>query len=80
MISEVKVRCLQGLLTAEGYPATGTSTDTITVAFLPGPKQPYAGAVTPTGKALGLAVDQAFRKSLVKMGLNPCEPASSLVH
>jgi adenosylcobinamide amidohydrolase len=78
IISEAKTRCLQGLLTSEGYLATGTSTDTITVAFLPGDQQSYSGAVTPVGRSLGLAVNQAFQKAFVKQRIQPLESPTSV--
>ncbi|WP_084784979.1 adenosylcobinamide amidohydrolase [Calidithermus timidus] len=65
IVSEVKARCLRGRTTREGYPATGTSTDTVSVALLEGPKQDYCGAVTPAGRALGRAVDGALSAALL---------------
>jgi adenosylcobinamide amidohydrolase len=64
IITEVKARRLIGHSTPEGYPATGTSTDTITVALLPGPREQYAGAVTTVGRALARATDAALAKAL----------------
>jgi len=67
IITEVKARCLAGRLTADGYAATGTSTDTVTVALLPGPFQAYAGAVTPVGRALARATDAALTHAFSKI-------------
>lgn len=64
IISEVKARCLRGRTTGEGYPATGTSTDTVSVALLEGPQQDYCGAVTPAGRALGRVVEAALSAAL----------------
>lgn len=64
IVSEVKARHLRERTTREGYPATGTSTDTVSVALLEGPKQQYCGAVTPAGRALGRAVDMALSAAL----------------
>ncbi|MBI1906367.1 MAG: adenosylcobinamide amidohydrolase [Rhodocyclales bacterium] len=64
IITEVKARRLAGRLTPDGHPATGTSTDTVTVALLPGPSHAYAGAVTPVGRALARACDAALMLAL----------------
>lgn len=64
VVSEVKARHLRGRTTREGHPATGTSTDTVSVALLEGPRQDYCGAVTPAGRALGRAVDRALSAAL----------------
>jgi adenosylcobinamide amidohydrolase len=64
IVSEVKARALRGRTTREGYPATGTSTDTLSLALLEGPRQDYCGAVTPAGRALGRAVDAALSAAL----------------
>ena len=64
IITEAKARRLSGRLTRDGHPATGTSTDTVTVALLPGPAQRYAGAVTPVGRALARATDAALTQAL----------------
>ncbi|HKQ30323.1 MAG TPA: adenosylcobinamide amidohydrolase [Burkholderiales bacterium] len=64
IVTEVKARSIAGHSTTEGFPATGTSTDTVTVALLPGPRQTYAGAVTPVGRALARATDTALEKAL----------------
>ncbi|PZA05950.1 MULTISPECIES: adenosylcobinamide amidohydrolase [unclassified Meiothermus] len=64
IVSEVKARSLRGRSTREGHPATGTSTDTVSVALLVGPRQNYCGAVTPAGRALGRAVDRALSAAL----------------
>lgn len=60
IITEVKARALAGRITRDGHPATGTSTDTVTVAMLPGPPSPYCGAVTPAGFALARATQGAL--------------------
>lgn len=64
IITEVKARRLAGRLTQDGHPATGTSTDTVTVALLPGPSHGYAGGVTPVGRALARACDAALMLAL----------------
>lgn len=64
IITEIKARRLAGRLTRNGHPATGTSTDTVTVALLPGPSHAYAGAVTPVGRALARACDAALKLAL----------------
>jgi adenosylcobinamide hydrolase len=64
IVTEVKARRLAGHITRDGHPATGTSTDTVTVALLPGPAQRYAGAVTPVGRALARATDAALAQAL----------------
>jgi adenosylcobinamide hydrolase len=53
-LAAAKVRALNG----EGF-ATGTATDSICVACLPGGSQPYAGAATPHGGDLAAAVYEA---------------------
>ncbi len=67
IITEVKTRLLTGRLTSDGHPATGTSTDTVTVALLPGPVSDYCGAVTMVGRALARACAQALSAALVKI-------------
>ncbi|WP_333843661.1 adenosylcobinamide amidohydrolase [Pelomicrobium sp.] len=64
LVAEVKARVLAGRRTPDGYPATGTSTDTVTIAALPGPPARYAGAVTPVGWCVARAFEQAFRSGL----------------
>lgn len=64
IMTEVKARRLAGRLTQDGHPATGTSTDTVTIALLPGPSHAYAGAVTPVGRALARACDAALKLAL----------------
>jgi adenosylcobinamide amidohydrolase len=64
IIAEVKARALLGYVTSDGHPATGTSTDTITVALLPGPRANYAGAATAVGRSLAQAVDRALLMAL----------------
>ena len=60
VLSEMDVR------TPEGIPATGTSTDTVTVAITGrGPSQPYAGPATLVGWLLAKGVRQAVRESLL---------------
>ena len=52
--------------TPDGMPATGTSTDTVTVAMTGhGPTQPYAGPATVVGWLIAKAVRQAVRESLL---------------
>ncbi|MEW5707382.1 MAG: adenosylcobinamide amidohydrolase [Pseudomonadota bacterium] len=63
LIAEVKARALAGLRTPDGHPATGTSTDTVTVAFAPGPSARYAGAVTPVGWCVARAFEQALQQA-----------------
>lgn len=67
IVTEVKVRCLMGRRTPEGYPATGTSTDTVSIASLPGPELSFCGAVTPQGRALARSVEQALTKALARV-------------
>ena len=52
--------------TPDGGLATGTSTDTVTVAMTgSGPPQPYAGPATVVGWLIAKAVRQAIRESLL---------------
>lgn len=67
IVSEVKARQLRQYFTQEGHPATGTSTDTVSVARLDGSRQDYCGAVTPAGRALGQAVDVALTAALARV-------------
>jgi adenosylcobinamide hydrolase len=53
-LAAAEVRALNG----EGF-ATGTATDSICIACLPGGSQPYAGAATPHGGDLAAAVYEA---------------------
>jgi adenosylcobinamide amidohydrolase len=64
MVTEVKARALLGRSTPHGDPATGTSTDTVTVALLPGPDSEYCGAVTAAGHVLARAVGLALERAL----------------
>lgn len=55
----------RNVLTPDGDPATGTSTDTVTVACTGnGPLQSYAGAVTTIGWLIARAVRQSLEESL----------------
>lgn len=66
-VTEAKSAVLQALdvRTPEGHPATGTSTDTVTVAMTGrGPTQAYAGPATVLGWLIGRAVRQAVQESL----------------
>jgi adenosylcobinamide amidohydrolase len=63
IVTETKSRLLAGALTAAGHPATGTSTDTVTVIALGGPPSLYAGAVTDVGHAAARAFEAAFIRS-----------------
>lgn len=67
MVTEVKTRLLSGRLTSDGHPATGTSTDTVTVALLPGPMSDYCGAATVVGCALARACAEALSTALIKL-------------
>lgn len=65
--TEAKSAVLQALevRTPEGAMATGTSTDTVTIAMTAqGPRQPYAGPATVPGWLIGRAVRQAVQESL----------------
>jgi adenosylcobinamide amidohydrolase len=64
MVTEVKARALSGRTTPHGDPATGTSTDTVTIALLDGPDSQYCGAVTAAGYVLARAVDLALERAL----------------
>jgi adenosylcobinamide amidohydrolase len=64
IVTEVKARVLAGRVTHDGHPATGTSTDTVTVVLLPGPASAYCGAVTPVGNVLARAVEGALSGAL----------------
>ena len=66
-ITEVKAKRLleRGVRTAEGYPATGTSTDAVVVACTGrGDPLPYAGPATRVGWLIGQSVRQALEKAL----------------
>ena len=55
----------KNILTPEGEPATGTSTDTVTIACTgKGPLQSYAGSVTTLGWLIARAVRQSLQESL----------------
>jgi iron complex transport system ATP-binding protein len=65
--TEAKAAALNeaGVCTAEGWPASGTSTDTVTVACLrEAPESPYAGPATPVGAAIGRAVRASVAAAL----------------
>ena len=64
IVTEVKARALKGRVTSDGHSATGTSTDTVTVALLPGLPATYCGAVTPAGFALASATRIALEAAL----------------
>ncbi len=64
IITEVKARVLTGRFTQAGHPATGTSTDTVTVVALPGPSSLYCGAVTPVGFCIARAAQDALMQAL----------------
>lgn len=68
IVTEVKARVLSPRKTTEGFQATGTSTDTVTVIELGGPLSAYAGAVTPVGNAAAKAFGQAFLCALSRNG------------
>jgi adenosylcobinamide hydrolase len=66
-LTEAKCAVLQELdvRTAQGWHATGTSTDTVTVAMTgSGPAHPYAGPATRIGWLLAQLARQAVRESL----------------
>jgi adenosylcobinamide amidohydrolase len=67
IVTEVKARVLRHKLTTEGFPATGTSTDTVMIAVLGGNPQPYCGAVTPMGYSLGKATEDALCQAIDKL-------------
>ena len=67
IVTEVKARLLAGRTTSDGFPATGTSTDTVTLALLPGPPSDYCGAVTLVGRALACACAEAMSAALIKL-------------
>jgi adenosylcobinamide hydrolase len=57
-----------GIRTPDGGLATGTSTDTVTVAMTGlGPTQPYAGPATVLGWLIAKTVRQALQESLLAM-------------
>lgn len=64
MVTEVKARVLQGRQTREGHAGTGTSTDTVTIVMLGGRDEKYSGAVTPVGRAVARAFEDAFREAI----------------
>lgn len=67
-VTEAKVQALRHVGVTDPYsgtPATGTSTDSISIAATQrGDATPYAGSGTPLGRALGQAVYQATLGSL----------------
>ena len=67
IITEVKARLLLGRITSDGYPATGTSTDTVTIVALPGLASDYCGAVTTVGRALARACAEALQIAIDKI-------------
>ena len=67
ILTEVKARLLIGRTTSDGYPATGTSTDTVTLALMPGPLSDYCGAVTQVGRALARASALALQGAIDKI-------------
>lgn len=67
IVTEVNARLLSGRMTSDGYPATGTSTDTVTVGLMPGPVSDYCGAVTQVGRALARASALALQGAIDKI-------------
>lgn len=58
-----------GVRTPEGWPASGTSTDTVTVICLSGgPGEPWAGPITPVGAAIGRGVRRTVGDALLAAG------------
>jgi adenosylcobinamide hydrolase len=69
VITATEAKCAvlkeRNVLTPDGDAATGTSTDTVTIACTGnGPLQSYAGAVTTIGWLIGRAVHQSLEESL----------------
>ncbi|MES2951804.1 MAG: adenosylcobinamide amidohydrolase [Pseudomonadota bacterium] len=67
-VTEAKTAVLHemDIRTPDGLPATGTSTDTVTIAMTGcGPSQPYAGPATVLGWLIAKTVRQAVRESLL---------------
>lgn len=67
-VTEAKTAVLHamGVRTPDGAPATGTSTDTVTLAMTgQGAMQPYAGPATTVGWLMAKAVRQAVQESLL---------------
>lgn len=67
-LTEAKTAVLQelGIRTADGALATGTSTDTVTVAITGrGPAHPYAGPATLAGWLIASTLRQALREALL---------------
>jgi adenosylcobinamide hydrolase len=69
VITATEAKCAvlreRNVTTPDGVPATGTSTDTVTVACTgKGPLQSYAGAVTTIGWLIARAVRQSLEESL----------------
>jgi adenosylcobinamide amidohydrolase len=68
LATEVKTQMLleRGILTPEGYTATGTSTDAVVVAGTDyGQVLPYAGPVTTVGWLIGRGVRTALAAALI---------------
>lgn len=68
IVTETKTRLLTGSVTADGHPATGTSTDTVTVVELGGPASRYSGAVTDAGHAAARAFEDAYLRARAARG------------
>jgi adenosylcobinamide hydrolase len=69
VITATEAKCAvlkeRNVFTPDGDPATGTSTDTVTIACTgKGPLQSYAGAVTTIGWLIGRAVRHSLEESL----------------
>ena len=59
-------------------PATGTATDSICIAALPGAAEPFAGPVTPVGAAIATSVHAAVlagARARRRLGATPAEAA-----
>ena len=66
-VTEAKTAVLydRGIQTAEGHPATGTSTDALVIACTGrGTEQTYAGPVTPVGYLIGRCVRECLEQAL----------------
>jgi iron complex transport system ATP-binding protein len=75
--TEAKALALRerGVLTEEGFPATGTSTDAVVVACTgDGPRQRYGGPVTLAGHLVGSVVLQAMRAALDESSIGKARP------
>ena len=67
-VTEVKAQVLmqRGILTRQGHPATGTSTDAVAIACTGrGGPLPYAGPATPVGWLIGRSVRAALEEALL---------------